>query len=44
MFDSGALGFGYVDRSFVVENGLKVMKIDRPIKVKTVDGAACGTG
>ena len=44
MFDSGAMGMGYIDRAFVEHQGFKCKKLDKAITVKSIDGSACGSG
>jgi hypothetical protein len=44
MIDSGAMGSGYIDFSYLRKAGFKTMKLKHPIRVNTVDGTACGTG
>jgi hypothetical protein len=44
MLDSGAMGMCYMDREFAKKLGLKLKKIGRVIKVRSIDGTACGSG
>ena len=44
MIDSGAMGMGYIDRTFVRSHGLRINKLNKKISVKTIDGTPCGSG
>jgi hypothetical protein len=44
MFDSGAMGSGYVDAQFVKDFKLRVHTLNRKIAVKSIDGSSCGSG
>jgi hypothetical protein len=44
MLDSGAMGMWYIDRNFAAKMGFELMKLDRGVRVKTIDGTDCGTG
>ena len=37
LLDSGATGM-FADRKFVEKNGFKLEKLERPVKIKNVDG------
>lgn len=44
MVDSGAMGIGFMDRNLAKYKGLPVLSLNTPVKVKSVDGTACGNG
>ena len=43
LLDSGAMGI-FVDKKFMEEHGFRLEKLDRPVKVKNVDGTSNSGG
>jgi hypothetical protein len=44
LVDSGAMGVGYVDETWVSEHKIPRGRLENPISVRTVDGTPCGAG